>query len=398
MKPFSIVPPAAIILTCIFTSCVKTNPAYNSTAFRKASVAANPLVTARSCPVPNVTVSTRAGSGTGGVFEVDGLASIATIPYPESVAIDYNAGVVYFANSGGIRKLYRTSGTFGLYYVTTLAGSTSNQIGYVDGTGAAARFTGIGGIALDRYGNLIVADIGNNAIRKVTPAGVVTTIAGGNGPGMVDGPIANAKFNGPMDIAVDSISTDIFVEDHYNGRIRRIKQQSQVWTVAGGPGGIGSGPETGPALTIRFNGLTKIDYNSSTGELLIADGKKIKSLQSGFVSIVATVSGIFDGNLGYIRHDNAGNIYTTATGVPTTDPFYMFTGGPWRIIQYSRTTGSFSNIAGGDTPAAFFVDGRGADARFRRPRGIAVWPDGSIIYVADADNQRLRRIELTCPL
>jgi hypothetical protein len=103
--------------------------------------------------------------------------------------------------------------------VTTFAGS--GTAGYADGTGLAAQFrANYGGVAVDGSGNVYVADCWNDRIRKITPARVVTTLAG-NTRGYVDGPAAGAQFKQPGSVAVDS-SGNIYVADTYNHRIRKI--------------------------------------------------------------------------------------------------------------------------------------------------------------------------------
>jgi sugar lactone lactonase YvrE len=107
--------------------------------------------------------------------------------------------------------------------VTTLAGlAGSRNYGFVDGTGSAARFDGPTGLAVDAAGNLYVADSYNDAIRLVTPEGVVTTLAGGTGVGEnIDGPLLQARFYSPSDVALDANGI-IYVADSLNCTIRRI--------------------------------------------------------------------------------------------------------------------------------------------------------------------------------
>src|SRR5213593_3736548 len=135
----------------------------------------------------------------GGLGSVDGTAGAARFNYPSGVAVD-SAGNVYVADSGNstIRKI-TPDGT-----VTTLAGS-AGQSGSADGTGSAARFNNPRGVAVDSVGNVYVADTSNATIRKVTPAGAVTTLAGlaGSG-GSADGTGSAARFLDPSGVAVDS--------------------------------------------------------------------------------------------------------------------------------------------------------------------------------------------------
>ena len=126
---------------------------------------------------------------------------------PTGVAVD-SAGNVYVADTDNdeIRKI-TPSGV-----VTTLAGS-AGQAGSSDGTGSAARFDRPKGVAVDSAGNVYVADTGNDEIRKITPSGVVTTLAGSAGPGSSDGTGSAARFYDPYGVAVDSAG-NVYVADH----------------------------------------------------------------------------------------------------------------------------------------------------------------------------------------
>ena len=160
---------------------------------------------------PNGDVTTLAGSGPG---FADGPGGTALFLSPRGVAAD-NDGNVYVADGGNhmIRKIAPNGD------VTTLAGNLTS--GSADGTGGAAGFNAPFGVSVDADGNVYVADYGNHRIRKVTAAGVVTTIAGSVN-GFADGVGAAAEFNLPQDLAVDSSGT-IYVADTNNNRIRQIK-------------------------------------------------------------------------------------------------------------------------------------------------------------------------------
>jgi len=167
-------------------------------------------------------VSTLAGSGAKGAD--DGLDTAATFNLPEALAVDA-AGNVYVADNGNdlIRKVTPTG------QVTTFAGN--GQPGKSDGTGTAASFNSPFGIAIDASGNLYVADSGNNLIRKITPDGSVTTIAGSGSKGANDGAGKAASFNTPAGIAVDK-SGNIYVADENNNLIRKITQAGAVTTIS----------------------------------------------------------------------------------------------------------------------------------------------------------------------
>jgi len=167
-------------------------------------------------------VSTLAGSGAKGAD--DGLDTAATFNLPEALAVDATGNVYVVDNGNDLIRKVTPSGK-----VTTFAGS--GQPGRGDGTGTAASFNSPFGIAIDSDGNLYVADSGNNLIRKITPGGTVTTIAGNGSRGANDGTGNAASFNTPAGIAVDKTG-NIYVADENNNLIRKITQAGAVTTVS----------------------------------------------------------------------------------------------------------------------------------------------------------------------
>jgi MYXO-CTERM domain-containing protein len=155
-----------------------------------------------------------------------GLASTfaSSLSLPYGLVLNNTSGTLYVSDSNAVRQINKSGS------VTLLAGA-STPPGTADGTISAARFTAPGGLALDSTGNIYVADIGNSTIRKVTPAGVVTTLAGQPGvAGLMDGTGSNALFNKPEDVTVDS-SGNVYVADTLNGAIRKITPSGVVTTL-----------------------------------------------------------------------------------------------------------------------------------------------------------------------
>jgi sugar lactone lactonase YvrE len=190
-------------------------------------------------------------------------------------------GTLYISDAGDsnrIRKLTR-EGT-----LLTVAGEKE---GFADGIPAS--FNTPSGLALDDQGNLYVADTGNNRIRKVTTEGVVSTLAGNGSAGYVDGPASSAEFNGPIGLAVDS-QNSIYVTDTYNDRIRKITPDGFVTTVAGS---AGPGYRDGPAGNSQFDTPCGIVIKAD-GTLIVADTGNGKLRQISPARDVTTLGVNFD--------------------------------------------------------------------------------------------------------
>lgn len=178
---------------------------------------------------PALMISTYAGTRQGGFGYADGAASTAQFLSPTGVAVDA-AGNVYVADSGNNAvRMITPGGT-----VSTVAGA-AGQPGSADGIGSAARFTTPWGIVCDGHGNLYVSDQAQSTIRKIAPGGVVTTLAGHAGQmGHADGVGAAAQFNLPQALALDA-EGDIIVADTANYLLRRVTPGGTVTTIAGNP-------------------------------------------------------------------------------------------------------------------------------------------------------------------
>jgi len=211
---------------------------------------------------PGGDVSTFAGTA-GQTGNIDGTGPAARFTRPNGVAVG-PSGNIYVADSGNhtIRKITPDG------VVTTLAGS---QIGFADGAGAAAKFKFPNGVAVDADENVYVADFGNQRMRVVNPAGVVTTLAGSGLPGSSDGTGSAASFNSPKAVAVglDPISSQkyIYVADFLNHKIRRITASGVVETIVGK--GLGATDPAGPlpGSIAQPNGIT---IDPSRGRLYIS--------------------------------------------------------------------------------------------------------------------------------
>ena len=201
-------------------------------------------------------------------------------------------------------------------------------------------------MAVDGNGNVYVADYNNNLIRKITSAGVVTTLAGGGSPGgtaagHADGTGTSATFSAPYGVAVDANGT-VYVADSTNNLIREVTSAGVVTTLAGGgsPGGTAAGHADGTGTTATFN----VPRNLAIG--------------------------------------GSGNLYVTDFGN--------------NLVRMVTPGGVVTTLAGGGSPggtAPGHADGTGTSATFNGPRGIAVDANGNV-YVADFGNNLIREIRL----
>ncbi len=323
-------------------------------------------------------------AGSGAASSIDGTGTGATIQGPNSLVAD-GSGNLYVTAARKIRKITPAG------VVTTLAGSGS--FGGTDGTGAAASFDSPTGIVIDGSGNLFVADRFIHKIRKITPGGVVTTFAGTDGvAGSTDATGTAAKFNAPAGLAIDG-SNNIYVADFGNNKIRKITPLGVVTTFAGS-GTLGSTNATGIAAS--FDSPYSICIDGS-GNLYVGDlnNKTIRKItSSAVVTTFAGVTGL------------AGNINGASGTARLTNPYGIAVDGSgnvyfsdqyWYNIRKSTPTGFITTIAGTTStvkPDTGSVDGPGAVSTFYQPLGIA-FSNGSI-YIADNLNNKIRKLTGLC--
>jgi sugar lactone lactonase YvrE len=334
-------------------------------------------------------VTTLAGTA-GNVGFADGTGSAAQFSDPESVAVD-GSGNVYVAVDNTVRKI-TASGV-----VTTLAGVAGpSNWGTADGAGSAARFSGPQGVATDAAGNVYVADSWNFTIRKITPAGAVTTLAGlaagyppadGSG-GSVDGPGSAARFDFPRGVATDGAG-NVYVADTWNHTIRKITPDGVVSTLAGLAGNRGAAD--GPGGTARFNGPYGVAVDGA-GNLYVADhwNSTIRKITPD--GLVTTLAGLA-GRTG--SADGAGSAarFGYPSGVAVDGNGNVFVADPWiNTIRKITPAGLVSTVAGLSAFAsAGSTDGPGSVARFSGPQGAAVDRAGNV-YIADTINSTIRKI------
>lgn len=320
----------------------------------------------QSAELTPLSFTTLAGVAGSLVKSVDGTGSSAEFYSPRGVAVDH-AGNVYVADSSNhtIRKV-TASGA-----VTTLSG-----VAGVPGNSdlVPARFSEPFGVAVDAAGTVYVADTNNNAIRKISATGAVTTLAGGNGKGSVDGVGSAAKFMEPHAVAVDVVG-NAYVTDYMNHTIRKVTAAGVVTTLAGSPGN--SGFADGQGSVARFRSLQGIAVDGA-GNVYVADAgnraiRKVSS--SGLVTTLVDGSNGQFGEPRGIAVDAAGIVY--------------FSDYSANAIYAVSVAGAVAKLAG-TAPTAGSSDGS-ANALFNAPSGVAIDVAGNL-YVADTLNNTVRKL------
>jgi sugar lactone lactonase YvrE len=262
-----------------------------------------------------------------------------------------------------------------------LAGSGS--YGFADGAGAAAQFFCPHGVAVDGEGSIIIADQLNHRVRKLTPDGTVSTLAGSGSEGFADGAGAAAQFNYPEGVAVDGEGS-IIITDMGNHCVRKITPDGTVSTLAGsGRGGFADG--TGAAA--QFNGPIGVAVDGE-GNIIIADEGNHRVRKITPDGTVSTLAG--SARMGFADGAGAAAQFCSPTGVAVDGEGSIITAdeGNQRLRKITPD-GTVSTLAGSEN--AEFADGAGAAAQFNCPVGVAVDGEGSII-IADYHNQRVRKI------
>jgi len=348
--------------------CIATNPLGKTTG---------PITTL----VPGYPLAVTTFAGTSGVTgNADGAGKSAQFNGPSGLVIDA-LGNLYVSDitNNTIRKITPAG------LVTTFAGQVGTT-GDVDGTGTGATFNQPDGMAIDSSGNIYVADFGDNTIREVTPAGVVTTIAGfPNLVGSTDGIGSAARFSTPRTVAVDS-SGNVYVGDG-NNTIRKITVPGYaVTTLAGTAGVTGSADGTGAAA--QFDGPRGMCFDAS-GNLWVADRDNFTIRKVTSAGVVTTIAGLAgaegdaDGTGAAARFGGIYGMTFDAYGNLVMVDEYGFT------IRMLTPSGTVSTLAGLPFDSGS-TDGAGEAARFNFSVGIAI--DGANnLYVADSSNNTVRK-------
>jgi uncharacterized protein (TIGR03437 family) len=356
------------------------------------------FLAAANSPVTSYIIQTVAGSD----FAADGPSALAAIfSQTEGIAID-GGGTIYVADADDnrVRKI-NSDGS-----IQTVAGTGVAGFAGDGGPSNAAMLSHPYGVAIDAQGNIYIADLGNKRVRKISPGGTVATVAGGgtttpggNGDG---GPATNAQLLEPRNVAVDSYGT-LYVSDFGAHRVYRITPGGILTTLAG-TGNAGFSGDGGASQLAQLNSPAGLASDAS-GALYIADSanNRIRKVYQGVITTVYTVTGPTG-----IAISPAGALYIAASGYLGTQ--FKAIGGisPARDVTLDRTgnvyvttgqyvdkvssSGTVTTVAGSAAEPYFGGDnGPATAARLHAPSGLAV-DDAGNWYIADTANNRIRKI------
>ncbi len=351
----------------------------NNNKIRKVTVGANPII------------NTLAGNGTAGFSGDGGPATSAEISFPSGVAVD-GAGTVYIVDDGNSRIRTVSGGN-----IAEFAGSDHAQGD--GGKASAALLFFPQRFAWDSKGNMYIADGNNNRIRKVTPDGIISTIAGNGtfantGDG---GPAIAAEVIRPLGIASDSAGNIYFSA---GPQVRKIDTQGNISTIVntgGTPGFSGDGQE---ATAAKLNGPQGLALDSA-GNLYIADefNHRVRKVSVGIISTVAGTgpicgnpcqSGTFGGDGGPataahlnfptdVAFDNSGNLLIADTANS--------------VVRMVDANGNINTLAGIGAKPGYGGDvGPAASALLNNPWGIAIDNAGNL-YIVDTANEVVRVVD-----
>jgi sugar lactone lactonase YvrE len=338
-------------------------------------------------------VTTIAGSVTSG--STDGDGSAARFTALEFASIDNNGALLAIDAAG--RTIRRISSTDGFSTAANVAVTTpygiASQTGTLDATGTNARFNEPHGVVADAQGNLYVTDARAHVVRKITPSGAVTTLAGlANTPGRLDGTGTAARLSGPRGICFDA-QGNLLIADSNNHAIRRISLASstlgEVSTVAGSLGTSGSADSAagGATSTARFNTPYGLAFDRSSQAIYVAD-YQTQTIRK----IAADGSTLTIGTVGTRGNTNTPALFNFPSGLACDSSGNVYVADSTNhLIRKITPTQVVSTLAGSSRGN---LDGNGSAAQFFTPFGIAIDAANNLI-VAEQGNHTLRRVSTT---
>ncbi|MFD7668401.1 NHL repeat-containing protein [Streptomyces sp. NPDC059788] len=331
-------------------------------------------------------IATVAGNGVAGFISDGGPGALTRIHYPQGVTVDKN-GNLFIADryNHRVRKVTPNG------IITTVAGD--GNAGYVSdgGPAVATRLHYPADVAVDDSGNLFIADTNNHRIRKVTPNGVITTVAGNGEAGYISdgGPAIATRLHYPHALTVDR-SGNLYIADHHNHRIRKVTPNGNITTVAGN-GEAGYVSDGGPAISTRLYHPMGLVVDGD-GNLYIADRYNHRVRKVTPNGIITTVAG--NGTAGYVS-DGGPAIgtrlhYPWGLALDEAGSLYIGDGHNHRIRKVT-SDGTITTVAGNGTAGYVDDGGPAAGTRLFYPYSVALDRSGNL-YITDCNNHRIRGV------
>jgi sugar lactone lactonase YvrE len=331
-------------------------------------------------------ITTVAGDGEAAFAGDGGQAPLAALARPRAVAVD-GQGNLFVADTDNNRIRRVSPGGV----ITTIAGTGVAGFGGDGGPATAAQLSSPFGVALDAVGDVLIADANNHRVRKVDTTGMITTVAGtgvaafgGDG-----GPATAAQLNLPRGLGVDPMG-NVVIADSNNNRVRRVDASGMITTVAG-TGVAGFGGDGGPATSAQLSFPRSIAFDRS-GALLFVDTHNERVRKVDASGVVTTIAGdgvaAFGGDGGPATAAHLNIPYGVAVG-PAGDVFIADSENA--RVRKVAPNGTITTAAGDGTEGFSGDGGPPALAQLHYPIGVAVDGSGRLFF-AERDNSRVRRV------
>jgi len=323
--------------------------------------------------ISNGVITTVVGNGTYGSSGDGGSATSAQLELPNGLAID-GLGNLFIADFSANRIRKVANGI-----ITTVAGNGTAGFSGDGGSGASAELSQPQFVAVDPSNNLYIADTGNNRVRKVSAGGIISTLAGVGTAGYSGdgGPAANAQLQGPQGVAVDQAG-NVFIADSNNYRIRKVSPAGVISTVVGN-GGNGTTGDGGPATSASINGSAGISVDT-TGNIFLASyySSTIREISNGVINTVAGTGALFSGDNGAAPSAQLGN----PGGVAVDKSGNLFIADGNSRVRKVAANGIITTVAGNGSCCGGVLSGVPALGPNVSPQRVTVDGSGNL-YITD---------------